>query len=472
VLLVNSNYTSVTGTKVDGTVGYNGNTIKLDNSHYNTLNNTDNGGFLRSIYLVGSTNNVINGVFYRDYSILSNQGIVLNSSSNNVIENCQYISAWDNCIKITQNSNNNILRNNVLNGFTDPNIGRGAGLIISNSVGTEAYNNTITNWPVNLWLLNADNSEFTNNTITNAVPIGQSYYPCLYDSAECPAQILWGTGAYSTSGSTDNTFDQNIIKNNVVHGIWFKEASLTPLNTQILNSNFTATLDSTVCLRKTYAGSTTEDYNNYVSCGTAILSENSEQDPIAYNTFRDSIIGIHFINTINSQIYDNNFINTVRPIVLEGTSGNTFTANTGSGNGIAITGQTSADTFTNNIIGEIPATTVTCGQTLTTSTKLANSLKCSSNGLTLSGDNIFLTCNGKTLTGIRNPTTQQLRGTGVTVQGSNSIVDGCNITGFALAVDLGANPNVMSNDNLSKNAKGVSFVEYLKQTFANIDWDP
>lgn len=282
-----------------------------------------------------------------------------------------------------------------------------------------------------------------------------------------------GTGILTTSGSKYNVFDNNNVVGNSNYGVRFKEAAVyTPVYENITNTNVSG---SAVCVYKQNVNNTNISNGNLIqNCPTALIqSNNSGLDPIAFNIFKNSALGIHFNHVLDSEVHDNQFINVAVPILLEGTSGNTFSNNVGSGNGVGIIGMSPADTFTNNVIGELPATTVTCGQTLTTSTKLANSLKCAGNGLTLSGDNIFLACNSKSLTGVRNPTTLQLRGTGVAINGDNDAVSNCNITGFALAVDYGTGTgNVMANNKLSKNAKGVSFINYLLQAFINNDWDP
>lgn len=446
---------------------------KVMNSYYNTLEKIqlwgENMGY-GAVYGIYAENS--NGNTFRDEVIDPWKSgnpiyaIYLKNSADNIIENNKWYPYFSDYALAIYGGQNNIVRNNSLTSGYATFSGH-IGLVLTNTINNQIYNNNFTRFCYAVLLSNADGNTFQNNLLRNATTY-------TYDNQvkSCPTPTQAGTGILTKDGSTDNTFTQNNILQNEKKGVWLYESAPIPINAVVSYNIIVGVNDSSVGVQKDNVIQTTVANNDISNCAVGVNASSTSQDPISYNTFSNGIEGIRFKSVTNSQVDHNTFTNVVKPIVLEGTSGNTFTANTGTGNGIAITGQTSADTFTNNNVGELTPKTVTCGQTLTTSTKLANSISCAGNGLTLSGNNIFIECNGKALTGIRNPTTQQLRGTGVTVNGNNDMVDGCNITGFALAVDLGANPNVMSNDNLSKNAKGVSFVEYLKQTFANIDWDP
>ena len=211
-------YSSSNNTITNNTANSNTNNaagIRLDSSSNNVItNNIANLNDYSGINLDSSSNNTItNNIATSNRAA----GIYLSSSSNNTITNntakLNYNGIW-----LQDSSNNNTITNNTANS------NNAVGIYLRDS----SNNNTITNNTVNsnsksgIYITSSNFNKILNNTILNNNETGITISNCLL-------------GGDCYNGNSNNTIEENVIKNNKI-GI-FSNASNSTISSNIVCGN-------------------------------------------------------------------------------------------------------------------------------------------------------------------------------------------------------------------------------------------
>jgi len=264
----------------------------------NTLrNNTASGSDLCGIYLEGSSNNTLtnNTASNNGYGIWLHSSSNYNTLTNNTANSNNYYGIW-----LHSSSNYNTLTNNTASGNGDD------GIILDSSSNNTLTNNTAnSNTQDGIYLDRSSNNTLTNNTANS-----NNYYGIWLHSSSNYNTLTNNTASNNGHGislyssSNYNTLTNNTASNNG-YGIWLHSSS----NYNTLTNNTASNNGHGISL---YSSSNNTLTNNTANSNNyyGIRLYSSSSNTLIDNTANSNAVGIYLTSSSSNTIYNNYFNNT------------------------------------------------------------------------------------------------------------------------------------------------------------------
>ena len=289
------------------------------------------------------------------------------------------------------------------------------GIYISHGSNNDIIDSTVKDSMNCIYLIyNSSNNSLSGNTLSNC------YYGVNIHIDSNNNNLTNNNASYNTNGidismgSKNNILDSNTFTNNNV-GVYFYESSSNTLTNNIISYNTNGTNVRMNSNNNVFNKNMLYNNTNYAVWNDISSIDNN----FTYNYWGSNVCKVKLAGIANSSIV---------PYYIDAEL-------------------TSLNTNVPPCLGGTPvAVNVTCGQTITENTIMANDLDCSSgNGLNIGANNVVLDCNGHTLS------SSSSSGTGIYFSNYDYVtIKNCVITDFnkGISIDTNADYTTIANNTI------------------------